>query len=111
MKKMIATLCFQFNGYAYGTTAFKKLENRILSDDNLVKYAALYGAKKVTATLDQSPSDDGFVFAVAYLNFHFPDVKDNTEEANVILNKMDDGQELSNQIEADSCWFYDIQDN
>ena len=106
---MIATLCFQFAGYVYGTKAFKNLESNIISDDLFFKYANIYGAKSVVGYLDQAPSDDGFVCAVAYLNFYFPDVEKDSERAEKIIESMKDGEELATQIKADHSWFYDVR--
>lgn len=106
---MIATLCFQFIGYAYGTKAFHNLEKNILSEPLLEKYAETYGSKNVVAYLDQSPSDDGFVCSIAYLNFHFPDVEQDSEQAEEIIERMNDGKELALQMKCDCSWFYDIR--
>jgi hypothetical protein len=110
---MKITLCFQFDGAVMHTDACDSIEKDCFNDKQLEKYAENYGADAFSYYLDQPNCDDGWVCTRAYVSFYFNGVKsDNCEE---LLDKIDDGSEISEIIEdlghKNTYWFDDIEDD
>lgn len=111
---MKVTLCYQFDGVPLHTTACDLIEKECFNDKKLEEYASEYGADSFDYYLDQPNCDDGWVCTVAYLDFHFDNVKENTVDWDKIIAKIGDGEKVSELIEKlgykNSYWFYDAQD-
>ena len=109
---MKATICFKFDGVTLNSDACDLIEKDCFSDTKLEEYAKEYNADRFSYYLDQPNYDDGWVAVVAYVNFYFDNVKDNTPEFEDLVNKINDGEKISEHIENlghnNSYWLYDF---
>lgn len=110
---MKVTLCFQFDGATLNSDSCDLITKDCFNEKKLKEYSNEYGADSFSYYLDQPNFDDGWVAIVAYLSLFFDDIDENSPEYESILDKINDGEKVSEIIEKlgykNSYWFYDVE--